>query len=205
MTQLKYQVPASGLAAAMENAPEDLDPLAVALILQAFVKWQSEHPIVPTEEQMTAVRVSVGFYPGDHRQLMAEWIRRMYLAPEPSPIVQRLKEQLTGCTLTAGDAVELMDAVRMCTSPESQPLPASILEEREIEAHNARCKEFLKDEMARRDQAAGMMGHLGVTRHVCPECARHGHEGIPATRDRHSDYPGDGNCSVCGGYCDQSS
>ena len=26
MTQLKYQVPASGLAAAMENAPEDLDP-----------------------------------------------------------------------------------------------------------------------------------------------------------------------------------
>ena len=84
-------------------------------------------------------------------------------------------------------------------------IPQSILESREIEAHNTRCAEFLKDERARRDQAAGMAGHLGVTRHVCPECARHGHEGIPATRDRHSDYPGDGNCSVCGGYCDQSS
>ena len=121
-------------------------------------------------------------------------------------------------------------------------VPQSILEEREIEAHNARCAEFLKKKCAtptswpaptplamastidlrwHDDSDPRAEGHnngiLEAFRRgqsspppvpegpVCPECARHGHEGIPATRDRHSDYPGDGNCSVCGGYCDQSS
>jgi hypothetical protein len=47
-----------------------------------------------------------------------EWQRRMFLAPEPNPFVAEVKRQLRGVTLTAGDAVELMDAIRQCTKPE---------------------------------------------------------------------------------------
>ena len=35
---------------------------------------------------------------------------------------------------------------------------------------------------------------------ACPECARHGHTGIPAVKDRHSEELGAGDCDVCGGY-----
>ena len=42
----------------------------------------------------------------------------MLLEPEPNPVVTQIKQSLQGVTLTAGDAVELMDAVRRCTSPE---------------------------------------------------------------------------------------
>lgn len=34
-----------------------------------------------------------------------------------------------------------------------------------------------------------------VPNKVCPECARHGHTGEPATKDRHSEQIGTGDCS----------
>ena len=155
----KYQVPAPALAAAMENAPEDLDPLAVALILQAFIKHQSENPPIPTEGQAKSIREAIDYTPGDHRQLMAEWIRRMYLTPEPElKVPSAIKDLLVASPIGRGNMwngdefnAAVLEAFRrgQQSIPTSTPLPQSILEEREIEAHNARCAEFLKNKRAK--------------------------------------------------------
>ena len=121
----KIEVPPDMLAAARQahRQNEDREPgvFLTEKILEAALLWLSNNPISPTPEQaMEIVRsrfddrvTAVGFVTG-----AVEWQRRMFLAPEqPNPIVTNIKQTLLGSTLTAGDAVELMDAVRRCTSP----------------------------------------------------------------------------------------
>jgi hypothetical protein len=123
-------------------------------------------------------------------------------------------------------------------------LPQSIRDSREVEAHNARCAEFVarvspfheatpfnaiverpacaKDEpVSEREKWQGIRENVLCVRaedygrllsayrrqlgchdfsKVCPECARHGHTGIPAVKDRHSEELDAGDCDVCGGY-----
>ena len=54
--------------------------------LEAALRWQSENPIVPTDEQIDGMSVG-NFSHGAGRRAVkrgaVEWQRRMYLAPEP--------------------------------------------------------------------------------------------------------------------------
>jgi hypothetical protein len=56
-------------------------------ILEVALRWLSEHPIVPDDEQMGSmpnhVMTGTGRWCG--RELIVEWQRRMFLAPEPDP------------------------------------------------------------------------------------------------------------------------
>ena len=49
--------------------------------LEAFIAWQTENPIVPTEEQDEDLCEWCEMNPDGSP--FAEWQRRMYLAPEP--------------------------------------------------------------------------------------------------------------------------
>ena len=56
--------------------------------LEAALRWLSENPIVPTEEQaqyMYDGKKGLG-HAGTIRYCMIEWQRRMFLAPEPNPL-----------------------------------------------------------------------------------------------------------------------
>ena len=96
MIESKYKVPkdarqfvASALYDAYGKQFEKGEPywhLQVSAALQAFIKWQSENPPVPTEEQITDLRFTVDgdTYRERQKLIAVEWIRRMYLVPEPS-------------------------------------------------------------------------------------------------------------------------
>jgi hypothetical protein len=97
--------------------------------LEAFVRWLAENPLEPSQKDALALRdiaiiTSKGYdqvqpTAASEAAVVMEWQRRMFLAPEfTNPIVAQIKQTLQGCTLTSGDAVELIDAVRNCTSPE---------------------------------------------------------------------------------------
>jgi hypothetical protein len=104
-------------------------------IVEAVLLWLSENahrePACPSHAQMRAVFDGLGMDYGRTGtifphvfQIIVEWQRIMFLeAPRPSPVVDKVKRALAGSTLTAGDAVELMDAVRRCTSPEVESEP----------------------------------------------------------------------------------
>jgi hypothetical protein len=51
--------------------------------LEAALLWQRDNAPVPSVEQMRSIRADVSFTMGDHRMLCAEWIKRMYDAPDP--------------------------------------------------------------------------------------------------------------------------
>jgi len=56
------------------------------VVLAAALRWQSENPQMPTDEQLASMRHDLRFRPGvdfDIQKLCGEWLRRMYLAPEP--------------------------------------------------------------------------------------------------------------------------
>ena len=124
----KIEVPPDMLAAARQahRQNEDREPgvFLTEKILEAVLFWLSNNPIIPTPEQMMEIvrsrfedRVTISAC----CVVATEWQRRMFLAPEQSnPVVDKVKQTLLGSTLTAGDAVELMDAVRRCTSPEER-------------------------------------------------------------------------------------
>lgn len=76
-----------GMIRAAEQAYSDTGKIKRSV--EAALRWQSENPPVPTEEQAQSIRKEVYFYPGDHRALMAKWVRRMYLAPEPELVWYR--------------------------------------------------------------------------------------------------------------------
>jgi hypothetical protein len=155
----EYQVPASGLAAAMENAPEELDPLAVALILEAFIRWQSENPVMPTKEWMDEqIQVAHPSLTASTFSLraIAEWQRRMYLAPAESDPPEEIKDLLVAPPVGHGNMWNgdefneaVLTAFRRGQQSQLTPPPLSCLEAHEIEAHNARCQEFLNQERAK--------------------------------------------------------
>jgi hypothetical protein len=67
-----------------------------SIALEAALRWQSENPIVPTDEQCDELINMIGAngrslvrYPSriskeQARNMLVEWVRRMYLAPEPT-------------------------------------------------------------------------------------------------------------------------
>jgi len=143
------KVPEGMLKAALDiRNLEGLHHRTFEAILEEALRWLSENPIVPTDEQAQVMLEKVfndppfiygspnDEMPGQNilinreqltcphlsreQEVFAEWQRRMFLAPPAHPTVTRVKEVLMGCTLTSGDAVELMDAVRMCTRPEPE-------------------------------------------------------------------------------------
>lgn len=111
------------------------EPSAKEILLRAL-RWLSENPIVPTPEETDRLLRGTQFGAGREldphlvENLLLAWQCRMFLAPEPEQefseafntltTVGRVKDALMGCTLTAGDAVELIDAVRMCVAPEPE-------------------------------------------------------------------------------------
>lgn len=61
--------------------------------LEAALRWLSENPIVPTDEQIqaTCAAISEDWRVGEpfedtYRDLLVEWQRKMFLAPEPEMI-----------------------------------------------------------------------------------------------------------------------
>lgn len=98
----KYTVPEEGLKATVEamKNPSGTKFLSTeqwaSLGLEAFIRWQSENPIVPTEDQSEELRSnhyrdinSVSFV----RSIVVKWQRRMYLAPEPE-VPEEIKDLL---------------------------------------------------------------------------------------------------------------
>ena len=97
----KYLVPEEGLKEAIAASDDYLRDnqsrdVHAKVILEAFIAWQSENPPVPTEKQWSEVQFSVASRPIDYqRDFAVEWIRRMYLAPEPE-VPEELKDLLWG-------------------------------------------------------------------------------------------------------------
>lgn len=94
-------------------------------ILEAAILWQRDNAPVPTSRQIQAMSDSLTAQGDDYHgteAYCAEWVRCMYGVPgsTPNPVVAKVRDTLAGSTLTAGDAVELMDAVRRCTTPEPE-------------------------------------------------------------------------------------
>lgn len=97
MTEKKYVVPEGMLDAAygyarLENSPASRDHYRA--VLKAALRWFSENPIVPTDEQLQNLRADVQLDPigkpnamaAYHRGMVVEWQRRMFLAPESAEL-----------------------------------------------------------------------------------------------------------------------
>ena len=98
---MKYLVPAEGLKAAKQAGEEYLrdnqssEVYLLYEVLEAFIRWQSENPQVPTTEWLDEFNRVGEIKPfKDFRGAMiAAWIGRMYLA-EPEPEVPEIEDIL---------------------------------------------------------------------------------------------------------------
>ncbi len=93
----KYVVPEEGMKAAIDAAGQTVKGCPwqeiVSTALEAFIRWQSENPPVPTDEQIREAakkadprgdwKVATSFLT-DYRNFLMLWERIMYLAPEPT-------------------------------------------------------------------------------------------------------------------------
>ena len=91
----KYLVPEEGLKAALEawsvgyeGSPTLPMEKRIPTIIEAFIRWQSENPQVPNHEQTIALckvyeTQTERNYCQSVRDVAVEWVRRMYIAPEP--------------------------------------------------------------------------------------------------------------------------
>lgn len=61
--------------------------------LQAAVKWLAENPIIPTHKQIQDIADSNIYYTEMVAKWIAEWQRRMFLAPDPE-IPEDIKDML---------------------------------------------------------------------------------------------------------------
>jgi hypothetical protein len=145
MSDKKYVVPEEGWTAAWcgyicevmhkgpnyskDTIPFDLVGLearkkSVKEALEAFIRWQSENPRVPTSDQvqeMVAVFNGQSLVESDSLRsfLPIEWQRRMYLAPEPEVdrAVKAVEEAIGDCGLgyslsSAKEIVAVVDNIR---------------------------------------------------------------------------------------------
>jgi hypothetical protein len=131
MAEKKYAVPDGMLKAATLGACEGMFLsqvhqvlLNTERILEAAIRWQSENPQAPTDEQMKKMKSDIRYRVGVHfddLKLVKEWQRRMYLAPEPEvpeetpEIIRFLDERMERYSMWMHRA---MDAVI-----EGEPLP----------------------------------------------------------------------------------
>ena len=93
----KYVVPEEGMKAAIDAAGQTVKGCPwqeiVSTALEAFIRWQSENPPAPTDEQIREAakkadprgdwKVATSFLT-DYRNFLMLWERIMYLAPEPT-------------------------------------------------------------------------------------------------------------------------
>ncbi len=80
----KIVVPAGMMQAALKAAgPDTPNYIRANVVLEAALEWLSEHPIVPTDEQVEAMREGYNNSPCEMfaRFTPGEWQRRMFLAP----------------------------------------------------------------------------------------------------------------------------
>jgi len=101
----KIVMPEGMLKAAMDSRMETYGHIAgwsegmCSQVLRAALRWLSENPMVPTDEQMHQLRASsTATIPANlWRDVVVEWQRRMFLAPEqddPDPEKTRYREAL---------------------------------------------------------------------------------------------------------------
>jgi hypothetical protein len=82
-------------------------------ILEPALRWLAENPIVPTEKQwrdMPPQDTVAGH--------IAEWQRRMFLAPTPNPLVFKIEKDLVGATFTQEEANELIKYISQLVPPD---------------------------------------------------------------------------------------
>jgi len=82
----RYVVPEEGLNAAVDAQELRCDPVITKIGLEAFIRWQSENPRVPTLEQLWSCGKDAGGQTNAFDgtiAMIAAWLRRMYLAPKP--------------------------------------------------------------------------------------------------------------------------
>ena len=81
MSDKRYIVPEGMLKAAHDEAVRSAGQIGKCL--EAGLRWLSENPIVPTEQQLSDIAADAHVCMDE---VIAEWQRRMFLAPEPETI-----------------------------------------------------------------------------------------------------------------------
>jgi hypothetical protein len=98
MIEQRYAVPEGMLKAASDVFSRcRTDGAHLNFALEAALRWQSENPPCPTDEDLEVLQrdaegsVDLGF--ARRKWYTVEWIRRMYLAPEPE-VLEEIKDLL---------------------------------------------------------------------------------------------------------------
>jgi hypothetical protein len=102
VNNMKHKVPEDAIKAALVAVEKHFgvgvdvavysSPLLIPVILEAFARWQTKNPIVPTDEQikvlmeLSGLNVAEPWLRGGVRFMVSEWIRIMYLAPVQDPL-----------------------------------------------------------------------------------------------------------------------
>jgi len=76
-------------------------------VLEAALRWLSEHPVVPSQEQANAIAREYRGYPPhccSTQYVIAEWQRRMFLASEQKMIGYETLDQFCSRFQTIGEA-----------------------------------------------------------------------------------------------------
>lgn len=129
----KIKVPKGMLEAVVKSRagylgadPFGIDPLTYSTvcvqgILEAALEWLAEHPAVPSYAQLQQIERATGMGNSLTPERAANWCRgfakwqsMMFLAPEPNPLVDIVKNALRGARLTRAEADEISDHVAYC-------------------------------------------------------------------------------------------
>jgi hypothetical protein len=88
----------------------------------AFAEDLAENPIVPTDKQVEEMKIKLVPVHPHWANIVAEWQRRMFLAPERPPI-STWTEHLSGYTFTQEEADAIKDYVQTAVHPQSAKEP----------------------------------------------------------------------------------
>ena len=115
MSDKKYVVPEDGFNVACKAIPFSFVAWHQRLALEAFIRWQSESPRVPSVrdiQEMVAAFNGQSLEQSDCLRsfLPIEWQRRMYLAPEPE-VPEEIKDLLVNPVIGAINGEQINDRV----------------------------------------------------------------------------------------------
>lgn len=97
------------------STPQQQASGRASVALEAALRWQSKNPIVPTPEQMAQLKMSSFDWSENEaptmEEFIAEWQRRMYLAPEQEigSVAQDIIDRMRGVTLSSMEADAIVD------------------------------------------------------------------------------------------------
>ena len=114
MSEPKYVVPEGMLKAVQDKIRQEITQGPsnsqdyFVTIIEAALRWQSENPPVPTDAQLDALMeefVEQCTETCSNRYIPVEWIRRMYLVPEPEEpeSVDAVKDLMFGIPYTGNN------------------------------------------------------------------------------------------------------